>query len=218
MYARCVAVGAMSYAEAFRQAGLLAGSAGSQARQIGDLNKHPGVRARIAELRVKADQEMTSTIAERMAWLRRIVNADPDELSRVVRDPCDLCWPEAEVARAFAAHFAPSPFTEERPELPDTTKPRNDCVHCRGDGIGRVVITPTAELSPEGRALFKGAKQNEKGVIEIQMHDQVAAADMLNKLQSAYVTRSLNMNVNASVHAARDANPADALKLFEAFG
>lgn len=120
----------------------------------------------------------------------------------------------------MAAHFAPNPFDadEPRPALPDSKKPRAECKHCRGEGYARVVLTPTDELSPGGRALFKGAKQNDKGVIEIQMHDQAAALDMLNKMHSSYVTRSLNMNVNAAVHPARDATPEDALKLFEAFG
>jgi hypothetical protein len=81
-----------------------------------------------------------------------------------------------------------------------------------------VVLTPTDELSPSARALFKGASQNDKGVIEIEMHDQLAAAEMLNKLQSAYVTRSLNLNANVAIHAARDANPEDALRLFDQFG
>ncbi len=216
-YARAVAAG-MSYAEAFRQAGLVASTSGSMSRQISELNRTPKVKARITELRARADEDTVSTIAERMAWLRLIVSANPEELARLVHDPCDLCWPEAEIARAYSAHFAPSPFVEERPGLPDTKRPRTDCARCKGDGHPRVVLTPTDELSPSARALFKGAEQNEKGAIKIQMHDQVAAADMLNKLQSAYVTRSLNMNVNASVHAARDANPADALKLFDAFG
>jgi hypothetical protein len=216
-YARCVALG-LSYAEAFRQAGCVASTSGSQSAQIAALNRTPHVRARITELRGKADEETVSTIAERMAWLRLIVQANPEELTRVVRDPCDLCWPEAEVARAFAAHFMPCEFVEERPELPDTKRPRHDCERCRGSGFARVVLTPTDELSPAGRALFKGASQNEKGVIEIETHDQMAAAEMLNKLQSAYVTRSLNLNANVAVHAARDATPEDALKLFDAFG
>lgn len=215
-YARCVATG-MSYAEAFRQAALVASSAGSMSRQIGALNKHPAVRARIAELRQRADEQTVSTIAERMAWLRLIVSANPEELARLVHDPCDLCWPEAEIARAYSAHFTPCELIEERPGLPDTKRPRHDCERCRGSGYARVVLTPTDELSPAGRALYKGAEQNEKGVIKILMHDQVAAADMLNKLQSAYVTRSLNINANMAIQAARDANPADALKLFDAF-
>lgn len=218
-YAKCVAAG-MSYAEAFRQGGLVASTAGSQSRQIGDLNRHPAVRARITELRGKADEETVSTIAERMAWLRLIISADPEELSRVVREPCGVCWLDADIATAYAAHFAPNPFDpdEPRPPLPDTKRPRSDCAGCRGDGHARVVLTPTDELSPSARALFKGAKQNEKGVIEIQMHDQLAAAEMLNKLQSAYVTRSLNLNANVAIHAARDASPEDALRLFDSFG
>lgn len=216
-YARCVASG-LSYAEAFRQAGCVASTSGSMSRQISEMNKAPHVWARITELREKTDKEVVSTIAERMSWLRLIVQANPLELSRVVRDPCDLCWPDAEIARAYSAHFTPSPFHDERPALPDTKKPRDNCARCHGEGFSRVVLTPTDELSPAARALFKGASQNEKGVIELEMHDQVAAAEMLNKLQSAYVTRSLNLNANVAVHAARDASPDDALKLFEAFG
>lgn len=218
-YARAVAAG-MSYAEAFRQAGLVASTAGSRSSQIAILNKTFAVRQRIAELRVKADEETVSTIAERMAWLRLIISADPAELSRVVHEPCGACWVDSEIAKAYASHFAANPFDpdEPRPPLPDTAKPRHDCPGCQGVGFARVVLTPSDELSPGARALFKGAEQNEKGAIKIHTHDQMAAAEMLNKLQSAYVQRSLNMNVNASIHAARDVAPADALKLFDAFG
>lgn len=216
-YARCVAAG-MSYAEAFRQAGCVASTAGSQHRQIVDLNSTPKVRARIAELKMRADDETVDNLRERMSWLRLIISAKPDELSRVECFPCDVCWTDHDIARAYSAHFAPTPFHEERPALPSFAKPRHDCLKCRGAGISRVVITPTDELSPAGRALFTGATQDKDGVIKIQMHDQQAASDQLNKLNSAYVQRSLNINANVAVTAARDANPADALKLFEAFG
>jgi hypothetical protein len=216
-YARGVAAG-MSYAEAFRSGGLVASTAGSQSRQIGDLNRDPRIRARIASLRERADEQIVSTVAERMAWLKLIIQGDPDELRRIVRDPCDFCWTDAEIARAYGAHFAPTPFHEERPALPNVAKPRDDCKHCRGVGYSRVVLTPTDELSPAARALFKSASQDKDGVIKIEMHDQLAAAEMLNKLQSAYVSRSLNINANVAVQAAKDANPEDALRLFEQFG
>jgi hypothetical protein len=87
-----------------------------------------------------------------------------------------------------------------------------------GHGVSRVVLTPTDELSPAARALFKSAEQNEKGEIKIHTHDQAAALDMLNKMHSSYVTRSLNLNMNATVHTARDASPEQAAQLFEAFG
>ncbi len=215
-YARNVAVG-MSYAEAFRQAGLNASSNLSMGNQIQELNRTAHVRARIAELRSNATERAASTVAERMAWLRLIVTADPNELTRTSIEPCDICWTDKDIAAAYAAHFAADHPFGERPSLPNTKLPRHDCKHCKGAGFTRVVITPTDQLSPEGRALYKGAKQNAKGEIEIQMHDQLAAAEMLNKLQSAYVTRSLNLNANVAVQAARDAAPEDALKLFEAF-
>ena len=216
-YARAVAAG-MSYSEAFRVAGLNAATSGAMSHQIQVLNKTPWVRERIAELRIAADQETVSTIAERMAWLRLIISADQEELSRVVADPCGNCWTDETIAQAYAAHFAPTDFHHEPPPLPDSKKPRPECPHCLGVGNQRVVLTPTDELSPAARALFKGASQDVNGVIKIHTHDQLAAADMLNKLQSAYVTRSLNMNVNASVQPAREATPEEAMKLFAAFG
>jgi len=216
-YARCVAAG-MSYAEAFRKAGLKASTAGSMSSQIAIMNKTPRVRARILELKKLADSEIESTFAERASWLRLIVSADPDELTRVVREPCDSCWTDHEIAAAYGVHFAPTPFHEDRPPLPDTQKPRPSCAFCRGEGHTRVVVTPTDELSPAGRALFKGASQDDKGVIKIQMHDQATALDMLNRMHSSYVTRSLNMNVNAAVTPARDTDPQEALRLFDAPG
>jgi hypothetical protein len=218
-YARCVAEG-MSYAQAFRTAGLNASTAMSQSNQIQDLNRLPHVRARIAELRVHATERAASTVAERMAWLRLIITADPNELTRTVRDPCDLCWTDADIAAAYTAHFASAVFDPEapRPGPPDPTQPRHGCQHCKGKGYTHVILTPSDQLSPEGRALFKGCKQNAKGEIEVLMHDQLAAAEMLNKLQSAYVTRSMNLNANVAVPIARDADPNEALKLFDAFG
>ena len=215
-YARAMAAGC-SYAEAFRRAGLVASTAGSQSSQIQDMNRMPAVRARIQELRAAACQDTVDNLQERMAWLRLIVSADPNELLRTVVEPCAHCWPNAEIAKAFAAHFNPTPFHEARPALPVTSKPRGECTVCAGAGITRVTITPTDELSPAGRALFKGAEQNEKGAIKVYMQDQIAAADMLNKLVSAYVTRSLNLNANVAVHAAREVKPEDLGALLESF-
>ena len=102
--------------------------------------------------------------------------------------------------------------------MPEPTKPRHDCPGCRGVGLTTIVITPTEELSPGGRALFKGVTRNAHGDVIPVMHDQAAALDMLNKMHSSYVQRSMNLNVNAAVHAARDISTADAAKLFDAFG
>jgi hypothetical protein len=216
LWARGVAMG-LSYGDAFRAAGYRASNGGSMANQIQGLKRLAHVRARINELRPSADAVVVSHMNERMAWLKLIVEADAEELTRVVTNPCDLCWPDVEIAKQYAAHFAPPSGFGDRPGLPDTKRPRSNCVHCRGDGISRVVLTPTAELSPGARALFKGATQNEKGVIEIKTHDQMAASEMLNKMQSVYLTRSLSLTANVSVPAAKDVTGEQALALFESF-
>jgi hypothetical protein len=104
-------------------------------------------------------------------------------------------------------------------EPPNTDAPRRGCERCSGDGVSRVVLTPTAELSANARALFKGAKQNAKGEIEVETYDQLAAADQLNKLQSAYVSRSLsgNIDLNGMIGAAGNVSAEQALALFSAF-
>lgn len=216
-YARALSTG-MSYAEAFRSAGLLASTVGSMSQQIGSLNRNPAVRARVAELKAKFDDQLINSQIERMTMLRNIVVADPEELSKIVTDPCGNCWTDDTIAKAYAAHFSAVEEFDDRPPLPDQGKPRRDCPHCGGAGLSRVVLTPTDELSPEARALFRGAKQNDKGVIEILTHDKMVAADMLNRMQGVYINKSLNLNANVNVQAARDVAPEDAARLFEAFG
>lgn len=215
-FARALAQG-VSYAEAWRVCGFTASSPGGRSKMIHDLAYHPGVKARVVELRKLADAEPIASIAERIAWLRLIVSADPAELSRVEYVPCDLCWPDARIAEMYARHFEPGPFDEERPALCDTKLPRIGCERCEGHGVKMSVVTPTELLSPAGRALFNGTKLDKQGNIIVLMKDQLAASDQLNKLQSAYVTKSLNINANMNVPPAKDASPVDALRLFDAF-
>ena len=70
----------------------------------------------------------------------------------------------------FAARFSFNPLLEPHPECPD----------CGGDGVSRPVIKDTRRLSPQGRALFAGAKQGKHG-IEIQMHSKLDALEKLAK-------------------------------------
>jgi hypothetical protein len=52
------------------------------------------------------------------------------------------------------------------------------------------------------------------------MPNRQAAINALNATQPGALaaSRSLSLSINAMVPAARDANPEDALRLFEAFG
>ena len=64
--------------------------------------------------------------------------------------------------------------------------PAPECPHCLGDGWTRVTPMDTTKLSPQARKLFKGVKQKGDGSIEILMHDQMEARDMLIKMLGAY--------------------------------
>jgi hypothetical protein len=221
-FARELAKG-VSYAEAYRAAGLDGRHSTAQGRgsSIHALAHHPAVVRRVAELQAKVDQEPVAEIAKRMAWLRLIIAGNPAELTRVVRVPCNVCWTDKAIAQAWVDYFATregTPFQEDRPQAPDVAQPQPGCPQCDGAGYRRVVLTPTEELSPASRALFKTASENEKGVIKVEIHDQMQAADMLNKMQSVYISRSMNLNANVAVQAARDASPEQALALFDAFG
>lgn len=53
-------------------------------------------------------------------------------------------------------------------------RPREDCAECGGEGVGRVVVKDTANLSPGALALFQGLKATRDGV-EVKLADRDAA-------------------------------------------
>lgn len=208
LYAQALAAGS-SYVEAYRQAGY-ASDTGNAWR----LAQTPEVAHRIRMLRTAAAEHRVCSIAARMALLDDMVSANPEELTRVVVRPCVGCWEDAPLAlamgRALAGHAG----------MPDTDKPRHDCQRCSGDGVSRVVLTPTAELSAGARALFKSARQNAKGEIIVETHDRLAALAELNKMQDGSIaaTRSMSLNVNSYIPAAREVTSIEELnRLLESF-
>jgi phage terminase small subunit len=64
--------------------------------------------------------------------------------------------------------------------------PHPDCPNCIGEGHTRVTAQDTTKLSPQARKLFKGVKAKPDGTIEILMHDQMQARDMIIKMLGAY--------------------------------
>ena len=138
---------------------------------------HPVIARRVMELQAAAVVDAERAIKARVAYLQRIATADPAEIARVVAEPCVGCWP---------------PESHE-------PQPNPACSKCRGEGVRRVVITSTDELSPAGRALLKSVRQKADGSIEVRLHDQLAAVDILNKMQGAYVDRSVTLNISAEI-------------------
>lgn len=64
--------------------------------------------------------------------------------------------------------------------------PSPECPHCMGEGFVRVAPCDTTKLSPQALKLLKGVKQKADGSIEILMHDQMQARDMIIKMLGAY--------------------------------
>lgn len=64
--------------------------------------------------------------------------------------------------------------------------PSPECPHCIGEGFVRVAPCDTTKLSPQALKLLKGVKQKADGSIEILMHDQMQARDMIIKMLGAY--------------------------------
>jgi hypothetical protein len=210
-YAQCVADGA-SYSEAYRRAGF-ADNPGNAYKP----STYPEVRARIRMLQNAAAEQRVFSIASRMEILDSMIHADPAELTRVTTVPCGECWTDQALAQAVGAALA----SRGTLEPPNTDAPRQGCPTCAGAGLQRVVITPTDELSPGGRALFKAARQYAKGEIVIELHDRLAAIAELNKMQPGALaaSRSLNgnINVNSYIPAATSVDPDDLARLIASF-
>ena len=178
-----------SAAKAYREAFDCAAMKPATIRQRAyELVHEPAVAARVRELLVQAAEGTTISARARMVRLQEIVEANPDELVSVVAEPCAECWVDT---MALAAALC-------RGEVPDTDNPNDQCKACKGHGVRRVVITPTDQLSPAARKLLKSVRQKPDGSIEVHMHDQLQAADMLNKMQGVYVDRSVAVTVNAT--------------------
>jgi hypothetical protein len=208
LFAQHVAAG-HSLADARRHAGYSDSSRHVVSAQAGRLASLPAVRARIAALREAAAELATISIASRMAWLDSVVSADMYEVERVVACPCPHCWPDDATLAVATQRYLDALGTPTPLPPPDTAAPRVDCP------IGphrRIETTPTAELSGAARAAYRGARYRTDGSIEVLTEDRAQCADLLNKMQGVYVTRTenKNLNINASVLTDEHATP-DAL-------
>ncbi len=215
-----------AYRRAYNCAGMKAATVRHEAYQ---LRHAPDVAARVRELYAEAAEGTIVDTRSRMVALQEIVDADPSELVRVVAEACRRChgighrwqWIDHdEFAEAWARALddgEPLPSDAGGYGYSHEVAPAPGCHGCHGNGVTRVVVTPTDELSPAARRLLKGVRQKASGEITVMMHDQLAAADQLNKMAGVYIDRSVSLNVNANVPDFRDivSDPAKALDFLE---
>lgn len=197
------------------------------ARRAHELVHSPAVAARVRELAAIAAEGTQIDARTRMVRLQDIVEADPGELVRTVADPCRYCHGDGHQYQwVDVDEYCKACDDAQRGEkaLPSCdggfgftvhAGPHEACPRCFGEGILRVVVTPTDQLSPGARRLLKSIRQKATGEIVVTLHDQIAAADMLNKMQGVYIDRSLSLNVNADLPKLKDLSTEDALAFLD---
>jgi len=79
-----------------------------------------------------------------------------------------------------------------------TLDPVKDCPRCWGVGEQRPIVADTTKLTGPAARLYKGVKIKGNGDIEVLLHDQLKARDMLNRIQGIYKDNTAAMPPAAS--------------------
>jgi phage terminase small subunit len=175
--------------------------------------RRPEVAREVRRLMDEMSDAAVLRAKEILQDLADIVTADPNDLIRIEVFNCRHChghefkfqWADAmELARAldgyrnalaaFEAYRGKKPPPRPKPPADASggfgydfrAEPNRACPCCYGEGTQRVSAKDTTKLTPKALKLFKGVKQKADGSIEILMHDQMQARDMLIKMLGAY--------------------------------
>lgn len=198
-FAQGVASG-KTLASAYKDAGYDPENADANAsRQMGI----DGMAAEVEKWRmIKANISGINTDWVLDRW-KLISEADPNEITRVIRGCCQHCWGEgfafqwkqSEFDREMRAALA-SMTTKAPRSLPDARggfgfrmkrEPNPECPECEGEGVERTFLADTTKLSEAGKQLFAGVKETKNG-IEIKLHSKpeamAAIADYLGMKKS----------------------------------
>lgn len=154
---------------------------------------------RRAKLESMGEGEHARQLIER---LRLIATADPAELVHEVVRACRHCWgfehkyhwtpAEFEAAVRKAEHSRgklPIPDCSGGLDFDKTRDPHPECPECRGVGVTEIRPRDTRDLSPAGRALYRGVRTKKDGSFEMLMADQNAAAALYAKITGIAIER-----------------------------
>lgn len=182
------------------QAAIRAKYSAKTARSIGSqLLTKVNIQEAIATARLE-QQNRTQITADRVlreAWNQ--VTADARELTQLHIGCCRYCHGVRHLFQRTRNEFDAARLQWLADTDPDKGEfdakggpgynpnedPHPDCPECAGDGVPRVVLMDTRNLSDGARSLFAGVKQTKFG-IEIQMHSKDAAMEKLFKHLGLY--------------------------------
>ncbi len=173
---------------------------------------NPKIRRRINALLREIEVDQRACIKQIIQdWIDQ-ASADPNELVSVAIGCCRFChgangeyqWEDAdEYTSAVELAEAKAKVSGQEPKYPTDTggygfdftrSPNSECKKCHGEGIPRHIVHDTRKLSPQASKLYKGSKINQKGMIEIVMHDPQEARKSLARVFALFQD---NLNVKA---------------------
>jgi len=202
------------------------------------------VKARIAELIEAGAQDTVTTVGEVLRRYLLIATADPNELMSVKTGCCRYCHGDAHgyqwrVREYEEAMDRADRINEERRTAADgrafreepypdpgggfgfdaTREPHPFCPECHGEGLHRVVVKDTDQLSPAGRALFGGVKMTAQGP-QIIMADQVKALEAVGRILGAFKDdspKTLQVELKGMTQVVRTEakDPREAARLYQ---
>lgn len=159
----------------------------------------PQVRARVRHYNELATLETIVSVREALQWQLDIATADPNEIVRVVQRCCRYChgvnfryqWKDedeytAEAAKACEDPDATMPSDVGGYGYSGALEPNPICPHCYGVGLEQTIVSDTTKLTGKARKLYAGAKQDRFGAIEVKLHDQKAAWEMVCRMLGAF--------------------------------
>ena len=137
----------------------------------------------VEEYRAEVKKEIALSAADlMMAWTQNAA-LDCTEFTKVVLTPCPRCWVEG-------------------PRMP---LPNLSCTICGGQGMKQVEVTPTAQLSPLAKSLYRGAEQTKHG-IKVTYADPEKAKDNLARALGMFTA---NLQIAAVIKPAMPDLPTD---------
>lgn len=157
------------------------------------------VRKFIMDLRTNVSSSAAFDIQQLFNELVMVATANPAEIISWKVGCCRYChgknhayqWKtEDEFSRSLA-----DALDNNAKRLPDasggfgynhTASPHPGCPECAGEGIGRVNITPSDELSPSAARLYQGVELGPKGQLKVKLRNQDEAIKMIMRILGVY--------------------------------
>ena len=194
-----------------------AGASSDPARAGRALLRQPAVMARlhvhqhaVAAMSVKSTDTLVRELEE-------LVDADVNELISVQHGACRYChgvgnlylWRDMteyeQAVNDAILRGKPTPQLQGGVGYRFDAGPNPACTQCEGQGIKRVMLNNTDDVSPGARRLFKGVECHPDGSVKkLLLADQFAARQELHRIRGMHIDRQVSVSVTGNLPNAKE--------------